>query len=284
MKKTFVPLLLVLAMIATDANAWFFFFIPGSVVRGISDGITGARGNICVRDGLKVGETINSPAGNTATIKSLSGTSSICANPALPIRAELEFNFTFSSKAGINLTDEYETKPITDLQRFNGRLLTAASRSKSNKGIIISSRKREPNSDLAGIANAMEKAQVGALVDGKSGNAEQLIINGTNALRFEVAGKLKGIFGQQVTYVNTLIEGDSEILVVIAYAPTSSYDEDKSELKKVSEAISGIKSTSLPVTPPPAVESPTTTDAAVSSPKNDTGTDMNKNASDLITP
>ena len=96
MKKLYSIIFLCLSLTALNANAWFIY-IPGSVTRAIGDAITGAKGDICVKDSYKVGDVITSPqTGNTAKILSLSGTSSICPNPANPIRADVEFTFNFS--------------------------------------------------------------------------------------------------------------------------------------------------------------------------------------------
>ena len=78
---------------SNSANAFFFFFLPGSATRAIADSITGAKGNICVKEGTQIGQILTSGNGNTAKVLSLSGTSSMCSNPAIPIRAELEFTY-----------------------------------------------------------------------------------------------------------------------------------------------------------------------------------------------
>lgn len=64
-----------------------FFYIPGSVTSSVGDALTGAEGAHCVPDRAKVGDTINFGAGRSGTVKSLSGTSSRCQNPEMPIRA-----------------------------------------------------------------------------------------------------------------------------------------------------------------------------------------------------
>jgi hypothetical protein len=68
----------------------FFFFIPGSVVGKISDSMTGAEGQNCVSASAKVGDTVRTPDGRPATVKSLSGESTRCKNPSMPVRALLE--------------------------------------------------------------------------------------------------------------------------------------------------------------------------------------------------
>lgn len=240
MKKIQYILFVGVLFFYTNANAWFFFFIPSSVTRGVADAISGAKGNICVKEVTKVGDVLPSVAGNTMKILSLSGTSAVCANPALPIRADVEFTFTFKSTAGVNLSDDYEAKPLTDLQRYNGSLLLAASKSTRTKGIVINAREKKPNTDPQSLASNVEKAQISNLAEAVSKNPEQLKLNGSNAWRFEVHGKTKGVFGTEVVYIVTVLEGDNEILVVNAYTPAANYEKDKDELRRIASEITGI--------------------------------------------
>jgi hypothetical protein len=69
----------------------FFIWIPGSLIRAVSDGITGAKGQHCVASTVQVGDKITIPGVGLGTVKSLSGESMRCTNPIHPIRAELEF-------------------------------------------------------------------------------------------------------------------------------------------------------------------------------------------------
>jgi len=77
-----VPLLLL--------QGCFFFFIPGSVIDRASDSMTGAEGQNCVSVNAKIGDSVRLPNGQMGTIKSLSGETTRCKNPALPIRALVE--------------------------------------------------------------------------------------------------------------------------------------------------------------------------------------------------
>jgi riboflavin synthase alpha subunit len=88
--KKFVALTIFCAVFfaSSSANAWFFFFLPGSVTSKIGDALTGSEGENCVGANAKVGDSIN-VNGTFMTVKSLSGTSSRCTNPAWPIRALL---------------------------------------------------------------------------------------------------------------------------------------------------------------------------------------------------
>ncbi len=80
---------LLIACALCGLSGCWFVFIPGSVVGAVTDTLTGASGDHCVAESAKVGGRISLSGGRTATVKSLSGTSSRCTNPLLPIRAEL---------------------------------------------------------------------------------------------------------------------------------------------------------------------------------------------------
>jgi len=252
--------------VSNSAYAWFFFFIPGSATRAIADSITGAKGNICVKEGTQVGQILTSGNGNSAKVLSLSGTSSICPNPAQPIRAELEFTYNFSSKAGIELPDDFQPGTVSDLEMFNGILLKATSKSTRNHGIHISATTKKANLDIATMANNMERISLNnqKLKEVASARTEKLTINGMPAVRFEISGTLTGIFGQRISYQYTIIEGDREIVVVNVYAPVDYMESNRSELQKMAEHVSGLHSaervTSLPVAsvpPPPSASTQT---------------------------
>lgn len=82
--------LAIVALLATQLGGCFFVFIPGSLIQKVSDGITGAEGEHCVSSVAKIGDKIRTPSGATYTVRSLSGTSSRCNEPGLPIRAALD--------------------------------------------------------------------------------------------------------------------------------------------------------------------------------------------------
>ena len=253
-----IPFLLVLASILacapTSANAFFFFFyIPGSVIGKIGDAITRSEGEHCVAATAKVGDVLKRPNGNTATIKSLSGTSSRCRNPELPIRALLVFDYSFSSKAGMDIPDGFEQKPLTDIQRFNGNLLHAVN-SRGKMSFFVSSNKRDASTDSAGVAQAIATRMMNTLEEAKTANEEELTVNGLRALRFEVVGKTKVLFHPRFTYVVTLLEAPQELLVVNAWTPTDEYDKNKETLRQLIYRVSGMNSTedTPAIAPPPA--------------------------------
>jgi hypothetical protein len=273
MKLISLFLAFILVCVPTSANAFFFFFyIPGSVTGKISDAITGSKGDHCVTATAKVGDVIKRPNGNSATIESLSGTSSRCRDPKLPIRASLVFNYSFSSKAGMDVPDGFEQKPLTDIQRFNGFLLHAVN-SRDKTGFFVSSNKRDASTDSAGIAQAIATRMMGTLEEANTANEEELTVNGLRALRFEVLGKSKALFHPRFTYVVTLLEAPQELLVINAWTPTGDYDKNKEILRQLIYRVSGLNSTedTTANTPPPAgalvkEKEPDVTPQAASSP------------------
>ncbi|MHB1292596.1 MAG: SHOCT domain-containing protein [Sulfuricella sp.] len=90
MKRILSLMFLSLALASTNANAWFFFFLPGSVTGAITDAVTGSEGSNCVGENAKVGDVIRLPGGAQGIIKSLSGTSMRCTQPEFPIRALID--------------------------------------------------------------------------------------------------------------------------------------------------------------------------------------------------
>lgn len=88
MKTRLITLAAAVALTTQLSGCWFVF-IPGALMSRAADAVTGATGEHCVGEAAKVGGRIALPGGGTATIKSLSGTSSRCTDPRWPIRAAL---------------------------------------------------------------------------------------------------------------------------------------------------------------------------------------------------
>ena len=69
-----------------------------------------------------------------------------------------------------------------------------------------------------------------------------------NAIRFEVAGKLKAWFEEVKSYQIRHIEADKQFIWVSAYAPTNLYPQQKAAMQKIATTISGVKPPSTPST------------------------------------
>ena len=66
-----------------------FVVIPVGAIEAAGEALTGSEGAHCVWESVKVGDTLPRREGGTWTVKSLSGLSSRCKDPAKPIRALL---------------------------------------------------------------------------------------------------------------------------------------------------------------------------------------------------
>ena len=252
-KRTISLAILLLAAASTNANAFFFFFLPGSVTSKIGDALTGSEGENCVSATAKVGDTLTSNSSNTAIIKSLSGASSRCPDSNRPIRALLQFNYSFSSKAGIELPEGFKPKELTPTEMFNGVLLNAQENSK-RVGVFVSAQPRKQDGDGGGLAKNIATALIAAVENGKTSDEEEITINGLHAYRFRMVGKSKGMFGRSFTYVVTVLVGNDEFVQINANCLTGDFEKYKDMLDHFAYDIKGLNvaqslsTTSMPVT------------------------------------
>jgi len=247
------PGILMLALASNSAHAGFFFFIPGSVTSKISDAITGSEGDNCVGQNAKVGDTIRLANGSTATVKSLSGTSSRCEQPEFPIRAHLVMTtsttpanaIAFNSKAGIDLPDGWESVKLSDELKAKLYFFYATNRT-IDAGLLMSAARRAGIKDMSEFAKTRRTSQMVALNDAHSSDVEQFQINGTQAWRFEVAGILKSN-GKDITYLITLIDGGTEVVELKTWIYSAAFSGHKTELGTLAYNIVGLDA------PPPVV-------------------------------
>ena len=238
MKKISALILVIGLVISYDANAWFFFFIPGR--SGSSE--SGSNADLCYKEGVNVGDVVTSPStGNTYTVTNVYGTSSRCSVAGNPIRIAVDYHFDFSSGAGINLPDDFEATPLTDLERFNGWLLKAKSndpRYKGFRGININFvKKKDASSNIEDFGNAVEKRLYSILENASTKNPERFKVDGHDALRFEVTGANKGVFGTTNTYLVNIIDGNGELIAVNAFNRASDFENSKPEFIKIVDQI-----------------------------------------------
>jgi hypothetical protein len=216
-----------------QARRFFFTFIIHRT------GELAGAGDNCVSEKSKIGDVLTSPAGNTAKVVSLFGTSYLCQDVAYPIRAELEFNYSFQSSAGIELTDSFKAKDLTPIQRFNGTLLHAID-DERHIGVYVFARPVTPGSDPATLAENVSKSIVALIDHAEISNPEELTINGLHAYRFKAKGSNKGLFGRNFTYVVTVMESKKEYVVVNVNCRTDDFDDYEKEMKKMAFNVKGI--------------------------------------------
>ena len=254
-------------LLPTYAYAVFSSSVAGNATAMSEEPAAQIQSGNCVRASTKAGDVITSTAGNIAKVRFITGASPLCTDPMLPLRADIVFLNSLSQVFKVQIPADYVPIALNELQQFNGTLLIAESKTSDNLGVVVDAIVRPATLSLATLANNLEKIQISQMQDARSQSPEQLRINGMNAIRFEVVGKLKGLYEQPETYQITLIEADKQFIRVSAYAPTNLYPQQKAAMQKIATTISGVEPPRTPSTQPVPVFTPAP--AAVSvEPKN----------------
>jgi len=250
MKFSHIALALALFIGHTNANAFFFFFIPGSVVGKITDGITGSEGENCVSSDAKVGGQIRLSNGEIKTVKSLSGTSTRCADAQFPIRALLESsNLPITphvSSIGIDLPTGqggWVQRTTTALQKSQGTIFFGSQPS-TDSWLLVGSNPRNTNLELGVFAREKLAHYEKVMSETKSSEISRTVINGIPVLQFTVSGYLKAA-GTSITYSWTVFDLEKELLVVTTWTKTSNWETEKQSLIKIPELITGLPSSNL---------------------------------------
>lgn len=234
-------IILPLFLFSSNANAWFFFFLPGSVTSAIADAITGSEGENCVGPNAKVGDTITID-GKLMTIKSLSGTSVRCKKDEFPIRALLDSSTAVltqnTTQAKMDFPEGWESQQVSDSLKANGAIVYALNKT-TDSGLLLSATKRSSITDMMAFANSQELGQASRLQDAQQSAITQLEINGLPAWRYEVTGKNKKS-GHAFTYLHTIFEGDQEIVIVNVWSTQLGFVQQKESLLKIVDSLTGL--------------------------------------------
>lgn len=250
MKFSHIALALALFIGHTSANAFFFFFLPGSVTGKIADSITGSEGENCVSSEAKVGGQIRLANGEIKTVKSLSGTSTRCADAQFPIRALLESSNLPTTPHASNIGIDLQTgqggwvqRTTTALQKSQGAIFFA-SQPTTDSWLIVHSNPRNIAPELSVFAREKLAYYEKNMSDTKSSEISRTFIYGVPVLQFTVSGYLKSA-GINLTYFWTVFDLEKELLVVTTWTKTSNWDTEKISLTKLPELITGLPASNL---------------------------------------
>ena len=216
----------VLPLQAAVAGTIFIPFIPKNVVQDISDAITGERGNNCVTESQKVGDVITFAPGNTATITAIAGKSSYCKLPQAPIRATLEYKLTLHSDAGILLPDGFKVLEPQQWQRLVGIVVHAEDSSRGIE-VFVSAKPVNDNVIDQAMAERTSLAMASHLDDAERSAVTAVEINGAQAYRFTVTGKLKTMFASRKTSMVTILPSGQEIVTVSATSKAGDFKDNE---------------------------------------------------------
>ena len=225
-------LLAAASMLPSTANAWFLFFIPTGLFTG--------KGDTCLGANAKVGDTINSLAGNTASVKEVAGTSSRCKSTALPTLATVEYNFKFQSKVALEVPSDYEQKQLAPSQRFNGLLLHVENATRKT-GFMLDAYVSSQAITAEAVSAQKSRHQSDTLQESRTVSEERITVNGLPAVRFETAGTLDALFRPKVTYITTVIQAPAEVVTVTAWTPTEDFAKNSEALRQLAYQLKGLQ-------------------------------------------
>jgi len=249
-----------------NAHAWFFFVIPGAAIDAIADAISGSEGENCVGSNVKVGDKITLSGGGGGVVKSLSGTSYRCTNPALPIRAmvvvrsaedpsppESPKATNTPSRVGLRLPKGWESYPPSEPEAARGIVLNAIDRTTQTR-VTLYSEKRQGAGDMVKYSEAKRATQAAALKNPQSSAIAPIEINSFQAWRYEVSGTAYD--DERYTYHNTIIDTGSEIVRVSAMSKESEYSAQRSSMESLAYGLAGFQHTTSPSNSVRSSESP----------------------------
>ena len=227
----------------------FFFVIPGSVTGKVSDAITGAKGANCISADNKVGDKIRGPDGSIGTIKSLSGTSSRCTDTRYPIRAEIEFAADTTTPAAppsiyvsslkFDLPEPWELQPLP-VAATNAGWNSEIENKNIGVKAMLSGTTHSGITDISAYAQTRRAALLSLIGDPVPVEELHAVeINGRRAYRYVVNGTSKG--GMALTYVGTIIEGKSDIAVILAYTFAANYGTQQDVMAGIPDRVTGFQ-------------------------------------------
>lgn len=137
----------------------------------------------------------------------------------------------------ISLPDGWVVKPLTDAMASGGGSVYALNPA-LDAGLLLSAAKRDGVNDLMAYASARRASQENRLLNPQSSDIIRIEVDGKLGLRFEVSGFVKG--GVKVTYLYTIIEGNSQIAVVNAWTKAIDFQTQRKALESLTYQVSGL--------------------------------------------
>lgn len=242
-KYLFKSILFCGCFLSFNAHAWFFVWIPTGK---IADALSGAEGENCVSASAKVGDKTTLPNGAAGEIKSLSGTSSRCTNPDLPIRALIVpiVPPEVASEARIDIPDGWEQRTVADNLKVAGVFLYLHNKT-TDSALLLSATKREGITDINSFITARKAALIGRLDNANETPINNLSINDIPAWRYEVTGNAKSGSKMALKYMQTFYEGSNEIISMNIWTSLANFDNQKNEFIKIANSLTGLSVSNL---------------------------------------
>lgn len=230
-----IHLVALIAMImSTHVQAGVIIFIPGAGISKMHDLLTGSHGEFCVSKTTKVGDVTRSPIGNTKTVMTLSGISSRCNNPEMPIRAMVELELNFVLKIGFELPESYVTERLSDFDKFNGTVLIATA-TETKASIRVEALERQSTKDILILADEYRNDLGLAIGDVLAPIISETKVKGVRVVRIEALSNVES----NPSFLYTIMEGLKEVFVIKATSKTANFKANRSDFIKIPELATG---------------------------------------------
>ncbi len=211
-----------------------FVYIPGSVIDATSDAITGSEGENCVNTAAKVGDLVKTSSG-TMTVVSLSGTSSRCKDPNLPIRAKLAAAIPAPAPP-INLSADWKAQPLGSDEPERGIFAHAVNKS-LDAAVVYSSVTRSSVPDVQQFAEKIAYLQMAKLTNPERTPVHETTCSGRTMFAIEVTGTING---HRLTYADMIMPTDKTIIEVSAWGFSEKFPAQADALRHTCEFVANM--------------------------------------------
>jgi hypothetical protein len=131
----------------------------------------------------------------------------------------------------------FESKALSDAQKSSGAIAYAWNRA-ADSGVMVFAEPRAEVSDVSTYAVSKRAAWLSRVAEGSAGDITLTDIGGRKAFQCEGGGVYKGI---RIKAVQTIIEGDEQLIRVFAWTSDVNWPNEASVLRELPTRVTGIK-------------------------------------------
>lgn len=139
---------------------------------------------------------------------------------------------------GLAFPDGWQTKPLTDAQRKGGGAI-AAGNVTTDSEVVVSAAQLQGITDRDAYIASRRAGLESRLKDSTHSDIADISVNGRPAKQYQVTGVVPA--GVRMTYLETWIFGQSEVVLVNAWTTAPNFDSQHAALQGLAERVSGIQ-------------------------------------------
>lgn len=142
-----------------------------------------------------------------------------------------------ASSVSMALPTGWEPKDMTPAMISGGSTLHATNRT-TDSSFVLSAADKNGITDVTAYANARRAALQSHLITPSASAVQSVEVAGKPAKRYTVSGSLRN--GLAVTYLVTIIEGTTQLVMLNSWTSTANYAEQKAALEQLPTLVTGI--------------------------------------------